>query len=103
MERKCINSVKDLEVYQSSYSLAISVFQLSKSFPKSELYSLTDQILRSSRTVPANISEGFAKRNYKGNFLLQLTAALGSVEETKTWLDLARDCNYLREDQYEDV
>jgi four helix bundle protein len=103
MERKCINSVKDLEVYQSSYSLALLVFQLSKSFPKAELYSLTDQVLRSSRSVPANISEGFAKRNYKRIFILQLTAALGSVEETKTWLDLAKDCNYLLEDQYENV
>jgi four helix bundle protein len=103
MERKCINSIKDLEVYKSSYSLALLVIQLSKSFPKSELYSLTDQILRSSRSVPANITEGFAKRKYKSNFILQLTVTLGSVEETKTWLDIAKDCNYLREDQYENV
>jgi len=103
MERKCINSVRDLEVYSSSYSLAVLVFKLSRSFPKAELYSLTDQILRSSRSVAANISEGFAKRSYKGVFIFQLTAALGSVEETKTWLDFAKDFNYLQQEEYERI
>lgn len=103
MERKSINSVKDLEVYNTSYSLAVLVFSLTKSFPRAELYSLTDQILRLSRSVSANISEGFAKRSYKGLFIFQLNAALGSVEETKTWLDFAKDFNYLKAEEYEKV
>ena len=103
MEGKAINSVKDLGVYQLSYSLARIIFDYSKCFPKTELHSLTDQILRSSRSVPANISEGFAKRSYKRVFIVHLTSALGSVEETKTWLDVAKDCGYLKTEDHEVV
>ena len=57
-----IKSVKDLKVYNLSYELAMKIFTLTKKFPKEEIYSLTDQIRRSSRSVPANIREAFAKR-----------------------------------------
>jgi four helix bundle protein len=101
MNRNVIRQVTDLEVYSLSYSLALEIFELSKKFPKEELYSLTDQIRRSSRSVSANISEGFAKRN-NGNFFKQyLYTAIGSVEETKTWLDFARDFNYIPDDMAE--
>ncbi len=103
MTRNVIRQVSDLEVYSLSYSLAIEIFELSKKFPREELYSLTDQIRRSSRSVSANISEGFAKRN-NGNFFKQyLYTAIGSVEETKTWLDFARDFNYIPDDLAEKV
>ena len=55
---------RDLKVYQLAYKLALGIFQVSKSFPKEEKYSLTDQIHRSSRRVAANIAEGFRKRQY---------------------------------------
>jgi four helix bundle protein len=103
MNRNVIRQVTDLEVYNLSYSLALEIFELSKKFPKEELYSLTDQIRRSSRSVSANISEGFAKRN-NGNFFKQyLYNAIGSVEETRTWLDFARDFKYIPDDMAEKV
>ncbi len=103
MTRNVIRQVSDLEVYRLSYSLALEIFELSKKFPKEELYSLTDQIRRSSRSISANISEGFAKRK-NGNFFKQyLYTAIGSVEETKTWLDFARDFKYIPDDLAEKV
>ena len=98
MKRNPIRKVTDLEVYNLSYSLALEIFELSNKFPKEELYSLTDQIRRSSRSVSANISEGFAKRKNGNTFKQYLYSAIGSVDETKTWLDFARDFKFIPQD-----
>ena len=71
-----IRSVEDLDVYRRAYQAAMEVFRLSRPFPKEERHSLTDQIVRSSRSVAANIREGFAKREYENVFLLQPTNPL---------------------------
>jgi four helix bundle protein len=84
-----------LEVYRLSFEAAMRVFHASKTFPPEERYSLTDQLRRSSRSVPANIREGFAKRRYRNVFARHLTDAWGSSEETRTWLDFALHCGYL--------
>lgn len=96
-----IQSYKDLDVYNLSYELAMEVFELSKSFPKEEQYSLTSQLIRSSRSVSANISEGWAKRNYENYFKQQLIHAIGSTAETENWICFARDCNYVTETECE--
>jgi len=103
MERQRIHKVNDLDVYNLSYSLALEIFFLSKKFPKEETYSLTDQIRRSSRSVPANICEGFAKRRYENIFKSHLISAIGSGEETKTWLDFARDFSYLSKEDVDRI
>ncbi|SRR5258706_10173389 len=72
----------------------MEVFKISKMFPKEERYSLTDQLVRSSRSVCATITEGWGKRIYENEFKKHLVYAMGSLEETKTWLSFARDCNY---------
>lgn len=95
-----IQTVKDLKVYQLSYELAVLVFNVSSKFPKEETYSLTDQIRRSSRSVTANIREGFAKKRYKDVFIRHLNDALGSSEETRTWLNFASDFKYLANEEY---
>jgi four helix bundle protein len=100
MEKRVIKTYKDLNVYQLSYESAMVIFEITKKFPKEEIYSLTDQIRRSSRSVPANIAEGWAKRKYENVFLRHLNDANGSCEETKVWLDFARDCKYLEKDEY---
>jgi len=92
---KEIRSVHDLEVYRLAFEAAMDFFHASKKFPHEEKYSLTDQGRRSSRSVPGNIREGFAKRRYKGIFAKQLTDAFGSAEETRTWLDFALACEYM--------
>ncbi|RJQ60589.1 MAG: four helix bundle protein [Stygiobacter sp.] len=101
MESKPIRSVKYLKIYNLSFELALKKFEITKKFPKEELYSLTDQIRRSSRSVTANISEGFAKRKYEHVFIRYLVDAIGSNEETKTWLSFAKDFTYLSLDNYE--
>ena len=90
-----IRSAKDLMVYQKAYALAMEIFKLSKAWPLDEKYSLTDQIRRSSRSVCANLREGWAKRRYEAHFVSKLTDADGENSETDTWLDFARDCEYL--------
>ena len=86
---------RDLKVYQLAYKLAMDIFNASKSFPKEEKYSLTDQIRRSSRSIAANIAEGFRKRQYPKMFVSKLADADGEAAETQVWLDFARDCEYL--------
>ncbi len=90
-----IKTHKDLEVYKLAYRLAMDIFELSKSFPKEEKYSLTDQIRRSSRSVAANIAEAFRKRRYEKYFVSKLSDAEGEAAETQVWLDYALECGYL--------
>ena len=82
-------------MYQLAYKLAIEIFHFTKDFPKEETYSLTSQIRKSSRSIPANIAEGWAKRKYESVFLRHLIDSNGSCEETKVWLDFAKDCQYI--------
>lgn len=95
-----INSFRDLIVYQKAYRLSMEIFELSKSFPKEEKYSLTDQIRRASRSVCSNIAEAWAKKIYAKAFVSKLTDSLGEEYETEVWLDYARDCAYLKEDTH---
>ena len=74
---------RDLKVYQLAYKLAMEIFHETKAFPKDERYSLTDQIRRSSRSVAANIAEGFRKRQYQKMFLSKLADADGEATETQ--------------------
>ena len=96
-----IKTYKDLRVYQLSYRLATELFEITKKFPKEETYSLVDQMRRSSRSIPANIGEGWAKRKYENVFLRHLNDAIGSCEETKIWLDFSRDCQYISNEEHE--
>ena len=89
---------RDLKVYQLAYKLAMEIFHLSKHFPREELYSLTDQIRRSSRSVAANIAEGFRKRRYPNMLVSKLTDSDGEATETQVWLDFALDCGYMSQD-----
>jgi len=86
---------KSMKVYQMAYHAAMEVFEVSKSFPKEERYSLYDQIRRSSRSVCANIAEGYRKREYPRHFSLKMTDADAEASETTVWLDFAKDCGYL--------
>ena len=87
-----IKTVSDLEVFQLSYNFAMDIFRITRTFPKEERYSLTDQLIRSSRSISANIAEGWGKRIYENDFKRHLTYAIGSLEETKVWLLFAKDC-----------
>jgi four helix bundle protein len=90
-----IKSHRELEVYKLAFKSAMEIFELSKSFPKEEKYSLTDQIRRSSRSVAANLAEGFRKRRYEKAFVAKLSDSEGEAAETQTWLDFALECQYI--------
>ena len=94
-----IQSYRDLRVYQAAMDAAMDIFQLSKSFPAEEKYSLTDQIRRSSRSVCANIGEGWRKRRYKAAFIAKISDAETEACETQIWLEFALRCNYLDEEK----
>lgn len=86
---------KSLIVYKLAYELAMEVFEITKSFPKEEKYSLTDQMRRSSRAVCANIAEGYRKRQYPKHFSSKLSDADAEASETTVWIDFNKDCGYI--------
>ena len=86
---------KELLAYRKGFDLAMAIFEMTKSFPKEETYSLTDQVRRSSRSVCAIISESYRKRRYPKHFVSKLTDADAENSETSTWLDFAFECNYI--------
>ena len=91
---------RDLRVFQLAYKLAMEIFRESRTFPKEERYSLTDQIRRASRSVCSNVAEGFRKRRYPKLFVSKLADSDGEASETQVWLDFARDCGYLCQERY---
>ena len=92
---------RDLKVFQLAYRLSMEIFQLTKHFPREEVYSLTDQIRRSSRSVAANIAEGFRKRRYPNMLVNKLTDCDGEATETQVWLDFALDCGYMSKENHD--
>jgi len=98
-----INSHEDLEVYKLAFRLAMHVFELSKAFPREETYSLTDQIRRASRSVCANIAEGWRKRRYSAAFVSKLSDAETEATETQVWVQFAVACKYLSSDVGEEI
>lgn len=94
---------QDLLAYKKSFVLAMKIFEVSKSFPKEEKYSLTDQVRRSSRSVSANISESYRKRRYPKNFISKLTDSDAENSETQTWLEFALACKYINQDAFDDL
>ena len=95
-----VEDYEDLEVYKLSIKFQQEIFVLTKSFPKEELYSLTDQIRRSSRSIGANISEAWRKRCYVAHFRSKLTDSDGEQAETQHWLRTAYLCKYISEKQF---
>ena len=97
--RKKISIHRDLEVYDKAFDAAMRIFDLTKSFPKEETYSLTDQIRRSSRSVCANLAEAWRKRRYERSFISKLCDSEGEAAETQAWLEFAVKCEYMHREQ----
>ncbi|MDZ4820705.1 MAG: four helix bundle protein [Planctomycetota bacterium] len=94
-----IRSFKELRVWQNAMNSAMQIFEVTKTFPPEEKYSMTDQIRRSSRSVAANLSEAWRKRRYPAAFVSKLSDCEGEAAETQTWIEFAKRCNYLTEEQ----
>ena len=95
--------VENLIVYQKSFNLAMMIYEITKSFPQEEKYSLTDQIRRSSRAVCANLAEAYCKRRYEAHFISKLSDSDMENTETKIWLNFALKCNYISASQCEEL
>ena len=91
-----IRSHRELEVYQLAFSAAMEIFELTKGFPREEVYSLTDQMRRAVVSIPGNIAEGRSRQHVK-EFLQHLSIAYGSLAEVETYLQISVRLNYLRE------
>lgn len=119
-----IKSARELTAYKKAYALAMEIFELSKSFPREEQYSLTSQIRRSSRSVwkkgdrpllperpfgccaqkgPVPFFSAWAKRRYEAHFMSKLTDCDGENGETDTSLDFAHDCGYITDQQHNEL
>jgi four helix bundle protein len=93
-----IKSHRELDVFQLSFKSSMEIFIITKSFPKDEVFALTSQIRRSSRSVGANIAEAFRKRRYEKAFVAKLSDSEAEAAETQVWLDYALECGYLTDD-----
>ena len=100
---KLIKHHWELDAYKLAMEMAGEVFQLSKSFPKEETYSLTDQIRRSSRSVSAQLAEAWRRRKYEAVFVNKLNEAEGEAAETQTWLEHAVQCGYIPVQKARDI
>ncbi len=94
---------QDLLAYQKSIDLAMNIFEISKKFPKEEVYSLTDQVRRSSRSVAANLAEAYRKRPYPKHFRSKLTDCDAENAETQVWIEFAYRCNYIHKNLYQEL
>ena len=96
-----IRKHKDLKVFQVSFEAGMTIFDLSKEFPKEEKYSLTDQMRCSSHSVSSNIAEAWRKRKYPKSFISKLSDSEGEATETQVWLDYALKCEYITQQNYD--
>jgi len=93
----------ELKVYKLSFELGMEIYELSKTFPREEMYSLTDQIRRSSRSVSGNIAEAWRKRRYPKSFVAKLSDSDGEAAETQVWLEYALGCNYINQEIFNEL
>jgi four helix bundle protein len=95
-----IRSHRELGVFRKAMDLAVEVHHLVKLFPESERHNLSDQSLRSSRSVPANIAEAWRKRRYPAHFASKISDAQAEAAETQVWLELSWRVNYIDDSRF---
>lgn len=95
-----LRSHKELNVYKVAFESSMEIFRITKAFPKDEVFSLTSQIRRSSRSVSANIAEAFRKRRYEKAFIAKLSDSEAEAAETQVWLDYSVECGYITREIY---
>jgi four helix bundle protein len=93
-------SVEDLQVFQKAYATSLEIHKLSLQFPKIEQYALADQVRRASKSVCANLAEGFGKQaGSKKEFRQYILMSMGSSDEMIVWIKYCKDLNYFTEEQ----
>ena len=99
--QKYIRHFRDLDVYKRAFEAAMKIYEVTKTFPVEERYSLIDQMRRSSRSVCSNLAEAWRKRKYVAVFKNKLTDAMQEASETQSWLEFALACKYLDENVFQ--
>jgi four helix bundle protein len=95
-EKALIKEAWELDVFKRAYSISLDIHKISKSFPKDELFGLTNQIRRCSKSICANLAEGFAKQQFsKPEFKRFITMAVGSSIEVRVWIKYCADLQYI--------
>ena len=102
-KRRDIKHFRDLEVYRRAFKAAMTIFQLTKTFPPEERYSLVDQIRRASRSVCSNLAEAWRKRQYVAVFKNKITDSMQEASETQCWLEFSLACGYLDRTVFESL
>ena len=94
------DGVENLYIYQIAYKLMIDIHKITLEFPSIEQYGgIADQLRRSSKSITANIVEGFGKQHYfKGEFKRMLVYSIGSCDETILWIKTSKDLGYITSD-----
>lgn len=97
-----MQNYKELKAWEKAHCFTLKVYEVSKSFPKGELYSLTNQLRRAAFSIPANIAEGCGK-NTQLEFAHFLNISLGSANEAEYFLILSKDLNYLNTEDFKEL
>ncbi len=98
-----IRTYRDLDVFKESYASALAVSRLVRKLPNFEQFELGRQLRRAARSVPANIVEGWAKRNSSAEFKRYLQVSIGSCDETRMWLSMCKDEEYISESEWKEL
>jgi len=98
-----IKTFFDLDVYRLGNEYAMKIFTTTRSLPKSETYSLTSQVVDSSRSICANIADGWGRGTYEGEFKKFLVYSMGSLQETKSWLQFSCQCEYISNETFDQL
>ena len=98
--KKSIRHFRDLEVYRRAFNAAMEIFEITKTFPHEERFSMIDQMRQSSRSVCSNIAEGWRKRKYEPVFCNKMTDSMQEASETQCWLEFAQACRYVSNDVF---
>jgi four helix bundle protein len=97
---KRIQHFRDLDVYRKAFDTAMKIFEITKTFPSEEKYSLTDQVRRSSRSVCSNLAEAWRKRKYPAVFRNKLTDSMQEASESQSWLEFSLACKYINDETF---
>lgn len=98
--KKLVKEAWDLDVFKRAYAISLEVHKATKSYPKDEMFALTAQIRRASKSVCANIAEGFAKQEFSSmEFKRFLSIAIGSTTEMRIWIRYSLDLGYITKEQ----
>ena len=91
---------RELHVYERSYKAGLAIYEMTKTFPEEERYGIVSQMRRAGTSIPANIAEGYAKKESQDEFKRFLMMALGSANEMNVWIDYARDLGYITAERH---